>query len=58
MLDKAKLAGKVTDELAAEYKKLEYHASDCVQCGACEKRCPFDVPVRERMKEAAKVFGY
>ena len=58
LLDKAKQAGKVTDELAAEYKKLDSHAGDCVQCGVCEERCPFDVPVRERMKEAVKVFGY
>ena len=58
LLDKAKLAGEVNAELAAEYKLLAHHASECVQCGACEERCPFDVPVRLRMEEAAKVFGY
>ena len=58
LLVDAQQAGKVTDELAAEYKQLEHHAGECVGCGACEERCPFDVPVREKMKEAEKVFGY
>jgi len=58
LLDKAKIAGKVTDELAAKYKALAHYASECVQCGACEGRCPFDVPVRERMEEAEAMFGY
>ena len=58
LLADAQQAGKVTAELAAEYKKLEHHAGECVQCGACEERCPFDVPVREKMELAAGVFGY
>ena len=56
--DKAQQAGKVTPELAAEYKALKHHASECVQCGQCEGRCPFNVAIREKMKEAVKVFGY
>ena len=40
------------------YRVLEHHAKDCVECGACEKRCPFGVKIRENMKEAKKVFGY
>ena len=58
LLADAQQAGKVTDELADEYKQLEHHAGECVGCGACETRCPFDVPVKEKMKEAEKVFGY
>ena len=58
LLAEAELAGSVSKELAAEYAKLEHHAGDCVQCGACEERCPFDVPVREKMELAARVFGY
>ena len=58
LLDKAKQAGKVTPELAAEYEALKHHASECVQCGQCEGRCPFNVAIREKMKEAVKVFGY
>lgn len=40
------------------YRLLEHHGSDCIQCGACEKRCPFEVKVRENMARAAKIFGY
>lgn len=39
------------------YAVLEHHASECLQCGACETRCPFGVPIRENMKRAAAVFG-
>lgn len=41
------------DVLAREhYRSLARNASDCVQCGGCEKRCPFGVPVREKMRQA------
>ncbi len=41
------------DALAREhYKTLEKNATDCIQCGACEKRCPFGVHVREKMRLA------
>ena len=38
------------------YRSLDAHASDCVFCGNCEKRCPFSVPVQDRMKQAAALF--
>ena len=34
-------------------KTLKDKASLCNACGSCEERCPFGVPVRERMKKAA-----
>lgn len=57
LLDKADAAGSVSQELQSAYDALPHHASECVQCGACEGRCPFDVPIVERMKQAAKTFG-
>jgi len=48
--------GEVSDEIAAKYKKLEYHAGDCVGCGQCEDRCPFGVPIRDKMDEAQGVW--
>ena len=39
------------------YHALEKKASDCVGCGACEERCPYNLPIREMLKEAAKDFG-
>lgn len=39
------------------YAGLEKKASDCVGCGACEDRCPYHLPIREMLKQAAKDFG-
>jgi predicted aldo/keto reductase-like oxidoreductase len=47
----------VPETVREHYAVLERHASDCIQCGACEKRCPFGVDIRKNMREAAKVFG-
>jgi predicted aldo/keto reductase-like oxidoreductase len=30
-------------------------AGDCIECGECEKRCPFDVAVMNKMREAASL---
>jgi predicted aldo/keto reductase-like oxidoreductase len=49
---------QVGDELARQhYLALEHKASDCIECGSCEGNCPFQVSVREKMKEAAVLFG-
>ena len=39
------------------YHALEKNASDCVGCGVCEERCPYNLPIREMLKVAAKDFG-
>jgi len=41
---------------AADYNNLDRKASDCVKCGECEERCPFDVKVMARMDLAAGMF--
>ena len=28
-------------------------ASDCIGCGVCETRCPYNLPIREMLKKAA-----
>ena len=51
-------AGKTIPETVREhYRVLEHHAGECIQCGSCERRCPFGVSIRENMKEAHKIFG-
>lgn len=57
LVKKAKAAGKVSPELQKQYDALKVHASECIECGACENKCPNDVKVIETMKEAVKLFG-
>ena len=41
------------DEMAKEhYYAMSKNASDCIQCGMCEGRCPFGVAIREKMRSA------
>lgn len=47
----------VPETVREHYAALEHHAGECIQCGACETRCPFRVSIRENMKRAAEVFG-
>ena len=37
------------------YAGLNKKSSDCVECGVCESRCPYNLPIREMLKNAAKV---
>ncbi len=39
------------------YGSFQVKASACVECGVCETRCPYELPIRQKMKEAAKAFG-
>ena len=45
------------DWAAARYSSLPKTASDCIGCGACESRCPYNLPIREMLKRAAEVMG-
>ena len=56
-LDLAQMQTEVPDTVKAHYLALNAHASECLQCGVCESRCPFAVDVRQNMLKAAKVFG-
>jgi predicted aldo/keto reductase-like oxidoreductase len=47
----------VPPSIRQHYKELSAHGSDCTECGSCEDRCPFGVPVTKNMKRAADVFG-
>jgi len=36
----------------AQYQALERNYEDCLDCGQCEEKCPQNIPVRERLKQA------
>lgn len=49
---------RLGDELAVDhYRNLEHRASECVQCGHCDTRCPFGCGQSNRMAEIAEYFG-
>ena len=39
------------------YQTMAKKASDCIGCGECEKRCPYELPIREMLRSAAEKFG-
>lgn len=39
------------------YKNLKKKAEDCIECGRCDKRCPFHVKQIQRMKEIDNYFN-
>lgn len=45
------------DAIPGRYANMKAKASDCIECGICETRCPYDLPIRERMKKIAKDLG-
>jgi len=55
--DLAKNLDTVPATLKDHYRVLHAHASDCIECGDCEERCPFDVKVIEKMARASDLFG-
>ena len=39
------------------YAGFAHKASECIGCGVCETRCPYNLPIREMLKNAAEIFG-
>ncbi|MCL1786743.1 MAG: aldo/keto reductase, partial [Defluviitaleaceae bacterium] len=52
-LDIAKLnPSAVPPSVKSHYQSLAHTGGECIACGHCEKRCPFDVPIIKNMAEA------
>lgn len=45
------------DWAKSRYGAMAVKASACIECGACEPRCPYNLPIRSMLKEAAEKFG-
>lgn len=56
-LNLAKAQGEVPETVREHYAVLPHHAGECIRCGACETRCPFEVSIMDNMKEAKRIFG-
>ena len=44
----------LTDWAKDRYAGLEKKAKDCIECGLCESRCPYQLPIREMLKAASQ----
>lgn len=57
LYDLATVQGEAPASVKAHYDVLDATAADCIACQACEPRCPFGVPIAERMEKIAKLLG-
>ena len=47
----------LADWAKERYSTLKVKASACIGCGKCEPRCPYHLPIREKMKVCARDMG-
>jgi len=47
----------LTKAIPEKYAGLAVKASECIDCGICEDRCPYDLPIRARLKQVATDLG-
>jgi predicted aldo/keto reductase-like oxidoreductase len=48
--------GSGVEQVREWYAGFPVKASACVECGICVERCPFDVDIIAKMREAAILF--
>ena len=46
----------LADWAQMRYNNMAVKPTECVDCGVCETRCPYDLPIREMLKKAAQKF--
>lgn len=49
----------LTESASRRYRQMseESRADACTECGECEPKCPYDIPIITQLKEAAELFG-
>jgi predicted aldo/keto reductase-like oxidoreductase len=58
LFDLAKNHDDVPAGVKEHYNNLKFNATDCIACGDCEPRCPFDVHIVDVMLDAQDLFGF
>ena len=58
LFDLAKNRDEVPASVMEHYNNLKYNATDCIACGDCEPRCPFNVHIVDVMLDAQDLFGF
>lgn len=57
LYDLAVMQQFVPSSVREHYFALKHYADECIGCRGCEERCPFGVPIAERMRKTADLFG-
>lgn len=58
LFDLAKNQDEVPESVQEHYNNLKYNATECIACGECELRCPFEVHIVDVMLDAQDLFGF
>ena len=58
LFDLAKNHDEVPASIQEHYNNLKYKPTECIACGDCEPRCPFDVHIVDVMLDAQDLFGF
>jgi len=57
LLDAAALdRDSIPAQIREQYQASIHKASECIACGSCESKCPFNVQIIENMEKAAAFF--
>jgi len=57
LLDRARVYSYEWPKFRQTYAALATKADACTDCGQCEEACPFDLPIRERLRKAHAQFN-
>lgn len=58
LFDLAKNQDEVPAGVQEHYNNLKFNATECIACGECELRCPFEVHIVDVMLDAQDLFGF
>jgi predicted aldo/keto reductase-like oxidoreductase len=54
--DLDQIVARGIEKIKAWYEGFPVKASACVECGVCLERCPSDVAIIDKMREAVTMF--